>query len=68
MDSSNDIIPDLNIINDNSFALYDNIRDLILFENQINCQYNWPLITVIVLAILSYIQSKQSNLIQGVNT
>lgn len=64
MDSLNNIIANLNIIDNDSFSLYNNIRDSILLENQTNRQYNRLLITIITLTILSYMQSKHNNSIK----
>ncbi len=68
MDSLNSIIPDPDVINDDGFALRNNMRDPVLLENQTNRQRNRPLIAVIVLAMLSYARSERNNLVQRVNT
>lgn len=55
INSLDNIITNLNIINNNNFILCHNRNDLILFKYQIICQYNWPLIAIIALVILYYI-------------
>ncbi len=40
MDSSDSIIPNPDVIDNNGFALCDNMRDLVLLKNQINRQCN----------------------------
>ncbi len=68
MDSSDSVIPDPDVIDNDGFALHDNMRNPVLLENRTNRQRNRPLIAVIALAMLSYARSKRSNLVQRVNT
>lgn len=68
MNSLKIIMNDLNSIDFcNILSLYNNMVEPPLLENWITSQYNCAWITIMVLKMLYYAQSKHSNIIQRVN-
>lgn len=67
MNSFNNIIINLDIIDINTISIYDNIRKPILLKYYIIPKYNLALISIAALTILCFIESKYYNLMQKVN-